>query len=410
MRTQMMLAPGQGALADVNASIASTDRPGQAAFSSWGARATAARVRSVERSNSSRETSTSCRASARTSASASALACDQRKSCSIRRNWDCASVATMVPWTRSSSTRSMTPRTGRCTATSGDARQRGCRTASRASTIGTWRWSRMIGPAPGCRRKLNVAPEHARHTRDDRDRRVTHARLERDEGGVADAGSLRQPSTAHPGVHTQPSDVITDRPRQFKRSPCCRNLDPGAGLLDPWHLEILDAATHLSLGPMWIRSSSRPDEGRGGHRATRGGPRARIGRRLDRTRVEAATGATRGGPPHDPAARHRRPTPDHRRPQLPDQCHPSVLDTRANHRVQSPPHLPQRKEGASRSMGQKDRSRKLAAIAIRADGRRVHVPLPDPAEVSILAKLEQVVLGLLALLTGSRRESGGRRR
>jgi len=61
-------------------------------------------------------------------------------------------------------------------------------------------------------------------------------------------------------------------------------------------------------------------------------------------------------------------------------------------------------------MGQKDRSRKLAAIAIRADGRRVHVPLPDPAEVSILAKLEQVVLGLLALLTGSRRESGGRRR
>lgn len=61
-------------------------------------------------------------------------------------------------------------------------------------------------------------------------------------------------------------------------------------------------------------------------------------------------------------------------------------------------------------MGQTDRSRKLVAIAIRADGRRVPVRLPDPAEVSILAKLELVVLGLLALLTGSRRESGGRRR
>ena len=60
-------------------------------------------------------------------------------------------------------------------------------------------------------------------------------------------------------------------------------------------------------------------------------------------------------------------------------------------------------------MGQTDRKRKLVAIAIRADGSRVPVRLPDP-EVSILAKLELVVLGLLALLTGSRRESGGRRR
>jgi len=61
-------------------------------------------------------------------------------------------------------------------------------------------------------------------------------------------------------------------------------------------------------------------------------------------------------------------------------------------------------------MGQFDRSRKLVAIAIRADGTRVLVRLPDPAEVSILGKLELIGLGLLALLTGSRRESGGRRR
>jgi hypothetical protein len=59
-------------------------------------------------------------------------------------------------------------------------------------------------------------------------------------------------------------------------------------------------------------------------------------------------------------------------------------------------------------MGLFDRNR-FAAIAIRADGRRVPVRLPS-AEVSILSKIELVVLDLLALLLGSRRESGGKRR
>jgi hypothetical protein len=85
-----------------------------------------------------------------------------------------------------------------------------------------------------------------------------------------------------------------------------------------------------------------------------------------------------------------------------------MVDTAAKSRVQSPSHLHQ--EGALSAVGQTDRNRKLVAIAIRADGRRVPVRLPDPAEVSILAKLELIVLGLLDLLTGSRRESGGRRR
>ena len=61
----------------------------------------------------------------------------------------------------------------------------------------------------------------------------------------------------------------------------------------------------------------------------------------------------------------------------------------------------------ARPMGQQHRDRRLAAVAIRADGRRVPVQLPDAAEVSILAKLELVALGLLAILTGSRREPGG---
>lgn len=59
-------------------------------------------------------------------------------------------------------------------------------------------------------------------------------------------------------------------------------------------------------------------------------------------------------------------------------------------------------------MVKQHQGRRIAAVAMRADGRRVPVQLPV-AEVSILAKLELVVLGLLGILTGSRRETGGRR-
>jgi hypothetical protein len=52
-------------------------------------------------------------------------------------------------------------------------------------------------------------------------------------------------------------------------------------------------------------------------------------------------------------------------------------------------------------------NRSFAAVAIRADGSRVPVRLENP---SLLAKLDLLVLGLLALITGSRRESGGTRR
>lgn len=61
-------------------------------------------------------------------------------------------------------------------------------------------------------------------------------------------------------------------------------------------------------------------------------------------------------------------------------------------------------------MGQTDRQRKYAALAIRDDGTRVPVNLPQPVEVSLLGKLEDVVLELIGLITGSRRESGDRRR
>jgi hypothetical protein len=61
-------------------------------------------------------------------------------------------------------------------------------------------------------------------------------------------------------------------------------------------------------------------------------------------------------------------------------------------------------------MGQFDHEREFVAIAIRGDGRRVSVRLPQPVEVSLLGKLEVVVLELIGLITGSRRETGDRRR
>jgi hypothetical protein len=63
-----------------------------------------------------------------------------------------------------------------------------------------------------------------------------------------------------------------------------------------------------------------------------------------------------------------------------------------------------------RLVSQFDRSRAYSAVAISADGRRVPVQLPHSAEVSLLAKLERIALELIALITGSRREPGGRRR
>jgi hypothetical protein len=53
-------------------------------------------------------------------------------------------------------------------------------------------------------------------------------------------------------------------------------------------------------------------------------------------------------------------------------------------------------------------NRTYAAVAIRADGRRVPVRLES--QNGLLAKLDLLVLGLLALITGSRREPGGRSR
>jgi hypothetical protein len=61
-------------------------------------------------------------------------------------------------------------------------------------------------------------------------------------------------------------------------------------------------------------------------------------------------------------------------------------------------------------MGQTDRERRFAAIAVRADGTRVPVRLSQSVEVSLLGRLEVFALELIGLITRSRWESGDRRR
>ena len=59
-----------------------------------------------------------------------------------------------------------------------------------------------------------------------------------------------------------------------------------------------------------------------------------------------------------------------------------------------------------RRSGQRD----FVAVVVTADGRRVPVPFGQVAPTSSLRDTIRIlVLGLLGLITGSRRESGGRR-
>jgi hypothetical protein len=66
-------------------------------------------------------------------------------------------------------------------------------------------------------------------------------------------------------------------------------------------------------------------------------------------------------------------------------------------------------------LGQFDRQdRRMVAVVITTDGRRVHVPVESNplSDVSILALLRSLLGldGLLGLITGSRWENGGTRR
>lgn len=60
--------------------------------------------------------------------------------------------------------------------------------------------------------------------------------------------------------------------------------------------------------------------------------------------------------------------------------------------------------------------RELAPVVITTDGKRVRLPAPsalpapDSVKVSLPGILRLIGLGLVALITGSRREPGGTRR
>jgi hypothetical protein len=58
-----------------------------------------------------------------------------------------------------------------------------------------------------------------------------------------------------------------------------------------------------------------------------------------------------------------------------------------------------------------DRDRRRVAIAITADGRRVHVPMRDRdlIDVSLLGLIRSLALSLIGILAGGRRGAGGPR-
>jgi hypothetical protein len=62
-------------------------------------------------------------------------------------------------------------------------------------------------------------------------------------------------------------------------------------------------------------------------------------------------------------------------------------------------------------LGQTNTNRERVAIAVRADGRRVPVGLPNDsiADVTLLGILRLLGQGVLSLIRGSRREPDGRR-
>jgi hypothetical protein len=58
-----------------------------------------------------------------------------------------------------------------------------------------------------------------------------------------------------------------------------------------------------------------------------------------------------------------------------------------------------------------DRDSRRVAVAITADGRRVHVPLQDRdlVDVSLLGIIRSLALSLIGIITGGRRGAGGPR-
>jgi len=64
----------------------------------------------------------------------------------------------------------------------------------------------------------------------------------------------------------------------------------------------------------------------------------------------------------------------------------------------------------TRRMVRNAEQRELVAVVVTADGRRVPVRYGQTTRPeSLLAVLRLLVLGLVGLITGSRRETGGRR-
>jgi hypothetical protein len=53
--------------------------------------------------------------------------------------------------------------------------------------------------------------------------------------------------------------------------------------------------------------------------------------------------------------------------------------------------------------------RRFVAVVVTRDGRRANLPLENLGQTTVAVSLRSILISLLGLIAGSRRESGGRR-
>ena len=221
------------------------------------------------------------------------------------------------------------------------------------------------------------AAEHGGDAREHLDVWRVVALLQAMQGRQADARLTSRSAHAQAAVAAHVSYVASHGLTDVASAPSAQALELGSGLVETGHAWIVSIGSHLEI------------------RGSPGRPPFALPNSVPPNSVPPCR------------TRTHQTDPDHRRIGARTTGSCIALDTLRVTRVESC-HISA--PGANATVGQTDRRRQFAAIAIRADGSRVPVRLPDTADVSLLAKLELLGLELLGLITGSRREPGGRRR
>ena len=123
----------------------------------------------------------------------------------------------------------MTPRAGLRTATSSSGRHLGGGPADKASSIGAWKRSWILGPAPAKYRTPRSAPRATPIADEDLEARMLQAGLDPSDVGGVDAGRTTQGCERHVRVEADPPDVLADARLDPATAPDCLASDRGRG-------------------------------------------------------------------------------------------------------------------------------------------------------------------------------------